>query len=119
MRIIVDESVDFHFVKLLRSLLFSVVSIAEDFSSMADENIISMSLSPPSLIITEDKDFGDLVFYKQFKVHAVILLRYDKAEKLFIEEKLTHLLINHPNHLDNSFIVITFNKIRIRKLSFK
>ncbi len=63
MRIIVDESVDFHFVRLLRLLLFSVMSIAEDF--------------------------GDLVFYKQLKVYAVILLRYDKAEKHFIEEKLT------------------------------
>ncbi len=67
MKIIVDVSVAFHFVRLVRSLSFSVMSIAKSFPSITDENIISLSLLPPSLIITDDKDFGDLVFTSNLK----------------------------------------------------
>ncbi len=117
MKIIVDESVDFYFVRQLRLRQFTVLSISEDFSSMSDENIVAMSLVPPALIITEDKDFGDLVFYKQLKVFAIVLLRYDKAERLIILERLLSLLLNYSKELPNSFSVITFNKTRTRKLS--
>lgn len=119
MTILIDESVHFGFVELLRTAFsFRIVSIAEDFSSMSDEKIISVSMTFPAIIITEDKDFGELVFYKQMKVYAVILLRYDKTERHLIEEKLIDLLIYHFSDLADAFTVITSNKIRIRKLNF-
>ncbi len=62
MNIIVDESIGYYFVCQLRNPDFQVVSISESFASLNDESIISLSLFPPSLIITEDKDFADLVF---------------------------------------------------------
>ena len=117
MKIIVDESVDFYFVTELRLRHFTIVFIVKEFASLADEDIVFMSLMPPA-IITEDKDFGELVFNKQLKVFAVILMRYDKPEQPVILQQLLALLINYSNDLSESFSVINFNKTRTRKLNF-
>lgn len=58
MRIIADESVNYRFVKTLRSMDVKIMSIAEDYTSMKDVDITSLSLNPPAIIITEDKDFA-------------------------------------------------------------
>ena len=118
MKIIIDESVDYYYVSELKSRYFTVVSIIKEFASLADEEIVSMSLTPPAIIITEDKDFGELVFNKQLKVFAVILMRYDKPERPVILQRLSALLLDYSQDLPDSFSVITFNKTRTRKLDF-
>ena len=116
MNIIVDESVDYYFVQQLRNNGFSVVSISERFASLSDEAIISLSLFPPSLIITEDKDFGELVFKNQVKIFGIVLMRYHKGELETVFQRLLALLQNHTRELMNSFSVINIKKTRIRKI---
>ena len=70
MNIIIDESVDHYFVRQLRLHNFTLISIIEKFASISDEDIIALSLFPPFIIITEDKDFDDLVFKRKLEVFA-------------------------------------------------
>lgn len=62
MKIIADESVNYFFVLELRQRGYQVLSVAENYPSIDDEDILSASLNPPAIVITEDKDFGELVF---------------------------------------------------------
>ena len=71
MKIIADESLNFEFVSFLRENGFEVFSIAEKHPSLSDENILEISLNPPSIIIAKDKDFGELIF-KEKKIFLLL-----------------------------------------------
>jgi predicted nuclease of predicted toxin-antitoxin system len=114
MKIIADESLNFEFVSFLRSNGFEILSIAEKYPSEHDENILAMSLMPPAIIITEDKDFGELIFKNKKEFSAVILLRYDVGEEKSILKSLLSLLRNHLQELHKSFVTISVNRTRIR-----
>lgn len=116
MKIIADESVNFFIVTALRNEGAEIISIAEDYTSMKDIAIASLSLKPPAIIITEDKDFGELVFKDKIHVTAVVLLRYDQIELPVICKRIISLMSGNLMDLENTFTVITFNKTRIRKL---
>ena len=116
MRIIADESVNYSLVKDIRNLGIEVLSIAEDYASLQDIDIASLSLDPPALILTEDKDFGELVYKNKVPVKAVILLRYKHPDLPAIRERLLLFLLKQASVLNKTFSVITFNKTRIRTL---
>ncbi len=73
-----------------------------------------MSLILLSIIITEDKDFGELVFKHKQDFFSVILLRYSVGEEKRTANSLLSLLKNHLNELPNSFVTISPYRTRIR-----
>ena len=60
--ILADENVDFRIISALRNLDFQVISIQEDYKSIPDSEVIKISKESNSIILTEDKDFGEWVF---------------------------------------------------------
>ncbi len=58
--IVADESV--RIVLQLRKTGISVYSISESQYSIKDEKVLSIAVEQNALLITEDKDFGELVF---------------------------------------------------------
>ena len=68
------------------------------------------------IILTEDKDFGEWVFSHHIKGISVILLRYQFKEQDEIIDSLVTYLKNNHNKLNDKFVTITTNKIRIRNL---
>ena len=73
MKIIADESVNYLFVTGLRQRGHEILSIAENFPSLEDEDILAISINPPTILIAEDKDFGELVFKYKKKFAAIIV----------------------------------------------
>ena len=70
-----------------------------------------------TILITEDKDFGDLVFAKNSPHSGVLLIRLDGFSP---PDKVARVLMAIAHHLDElpgSFTVIDKNKVRIRKRS--
>lgn len=113
---IADESVNKNLIIALREAGYKVLSIAEENAGMSDVNIVKQSLLPPRIIISEDKDFGELVYHHKVSVIGIIFLRYRPHEYEFIEERLFTFIAEHINHLHGKFVVITYNKTRIRSL---
>ena len=69
------------------------------YKGSADEEVLSISLKESSILITEDKDFGELV-YRLKKAHiGIILIRLSGLDP----------------EMKNSFSVISYNQTRIRK----
>lgn len=112
--IIADENIPVLIIEKLRLANIETFSVFDNLRGISDKEIIEFAQNPPKIILTEDKDFGDLVFaYNQKKV-SVILLRYHYLELEKIESILINFLRNH--HVEeHSFIVITTKNIRIRK----
>jgi predicted nuclease of predicted toxin-antitoxin system len=113
---IADESVNKNLIVALRKAGLSVFSIAEESAGISDEKIVIQSLIPPRIIISEDKDFGELVYHHKVTIIGVILLRYRPYEFDVIKERLLTFIEEHIRNLHGKFVVITFNKTRIRTL---
>lgn len=115
-KFLVDENVDFQIVLYLRGKGFDVVSIAEDSPSIGDIIILEKAAEQQRIIVTNDKDFGLLVFKEKVKCIGVILFRlYDQSFQCKINV-LDSLMQHHGNRLEGNFIVLTGDKVRIRRL---
>ncbi len=114
--ILADENVYGLIIKALREAGIEVFSVYENQRGLSDHEITQISLNPPRLILTEDKDFGDLVFAYDQKPSGVLLLRYTFSETEEITKVLIHLLQTRGKDLFGRFVTITVKKIRIRNL---
>jgi predicted nuclease of predicted toxin-antitoxin system len=94
--------------------LFSIISIKKLNREMSDLDILKLANEEHALIITMDKDFGELI-YKQFSFHhGILLLRLEDVvaeEKLFV---IQNIFLNSYSRIKNNFSVYQNGKLRIR-----
>jgi predicted nuclease of predicted toxin-antitoxin system len=64
-RFVADESVDKQIVDGLRAGGHSVLFIAESEPSVSDEIVLARSREQDAVLVTADKDFGELVFRRK------------------------------------------------------
>jgi predicted nuclease of predicted toxin-antitoxin system len=115
MKLVADESVDFGIIRELRRNNVEVYSISEEIASIKDKSVLEIANEKKRLLITEDKDFGELVFRLKLPHHGVILIRVLGLDRQIKIQRVVTLLLEHFNHLYNNFTVITNEKMKIRK----
>ena len=114
--IIVDENVDQWLVDKLKENTTDVISIREVHPGISDLEVIQIAKSHKGLIITEDKDFGELVFSYNLRGCSVMLLRYGKSDFAQIEKNVIKALQYYEKQPNHFFMTITSKKIRVRKI---
>jgi predicted nuclease of predicted toxin-antitoxin system len=72
---VADENFDFTIVKQLRESGFSVLAIAESFSSIPDPQVLQIAVDRNANLLTEDKDFGELVHRLRMPHCGILLIR--------------------------------------------
>lgn len=86
--LIADESVDFGVVEELSKAGFVVFSIMEQLPSVKDVEVLSIANKHDALLLTEDKDFGELVFRLRMSHEGILLIRVlpmlGKEKDLFV-----------------------------------
>jgi predicted nuclease of predicted toxin-antitoxin system len=112
--ILADENVHTGIVRALRSEGFLVLSIREESSGIADAQVLERAQALNAILLTEDSDFGELIFSHRIHALGVVYLRYSWRELEAIINALVHVLKTHD--LDGSYITISPTKIRERKL---
>ncbi len=93
---------------------FNVISIAKLNPEMADSNILKIADNENAILITMDKDFGELVFKSNSSHKGILLLRLEDA---VAEEKLAaiqNIFSSHEFQMKNNFCVYQNGKLRIR-----
>lgn len=115
-KFLVDESTGVKVVHALRIEGFDVQSVFESFPGISDTQIIQYAYNDGRIIITNDKDFGELIYRKQMPAVGVILLRLkDESSENKIKIVL-EVIDKYITRLKSNFIVATENNIRIRPL---
>jgi len=71
-----DESCDFGVVRALRENGHDVLAVCELAKRLEDPGVIDLSVREGCILITEDKDFGHVVFAHGHGTCGVILVRY-------------------------------------------
>jgi predicted nuclease of predicted toxin-antitoxin system len=75
MRFLVDECTGPVVAQWLRSQGHDVFSVYDDAQGADDESILRLACSEDRIVITCDKDFGELVFRDELPHEGVVLLR--------------------------------------------
>jgi predicted nuclease of predicted toxin-antitoxin system len=112
-QVVADESVDFRIVTALRNSGLQIYSIAEKQSSIRDEDVLNVAVSNDALLITEDKDFGELVFRLRLAHKGILLIRIEDKEQQI--ESIVQAIFKNINELKNRFSVLSKNKLRIKE----
>ena len=114
LKFIVDESSGGAVVEALRQLGHDVLSVAEEMKQASDEDILNIATKDQRILITNDKDFGELI-YRGWKSHSgVILLRLSDESPANRVRVLKAAIKKYVERLPGNFIVVTEKKIRIR-----
>jgi predicted nuclease of predicted toxin-antitoxin system len=116
MKYLADENVARRIVEWLRSRGEDVLYAAETGAGEIDAEWLREAEAHGRLILTSDKDFGDLIFRDGLNSHGVVLFR---LEKLTMDARLKRLeqtwsvVEANPR---GCFIVITPRRIHVRPL---
>ena len=113
MNIVADENVDHPIVEALREAGHSVSYVAEMESGISDERVLSSANEEKAILITADKDFGELYFRQHRLSTGVVLLRLSGLSGTKKSEIVCSTFKNHGKELRNSFAVVTPAGIRI------
>lgn len=116
MKFLADENIPLQVCESLRKDGFDIKHIATLDSGAEDRKIISLAEKESRIILTFDKDFGELVFRQKAKVTGIILLRFPPKSLNFILQKLISLLKMKELKIEGSFLVVEEERIRVRKL---
>ena len=115
MKFLADEGVDKPIVTMLRSAGFDIDYILELIPGADDETVLELAHSQQRILITQDKDFGELVFRLHQPHHGIVLIRLEGYTPLFKAEIVTQFIKEHEAEMLDRFTVIQPNAIRIRK----
>lgn len=116
MRLLADECCDAGLVQALRADGHDVVYALESFSGAEDDQVLAQAWTEERLLLTEDKDFGELVFRLQKSARGVILLRFDVVDRHQKVDRLRHILAQEGERLAGMFVVLEVDKVRLRPL---
>lgn len=115
MKFLADENIGLRVVKPLRNQGFDVQSIIEIQPGAVDTQVLSLANKGNRIIITTDKDFGELVYAQKLVHQGVILLRLRDESSENKLKILKNVLEKHREELEKSFTVATESKTRIIK----
>ena len=116
MRFFADQDVFAETVRFLRGLGHDVLTAYEAKMSDADDtDILLAAANDDRMLITRDRDFGNLVFVKELK-GGVLYLRLTPSTVDSIHTELNRVLTLYSEpELKSSFVVIEAGRHRIRR----
>jgi predicted nuclease of predicted toxin-antitoxin system len=115
MRFLLDENAEYRLALFLRAHDHDVTSIARDYTQgMSDRDILDIAYREQRIVITNDRDFGALVFRQRLPHAGVIFFRLGMTDALVKRSWLAYLIEHYPDELHH-FIVVTDRGIRVRR----
>ena len=112
MRFLVDESSGKALANLLKNAGYDVLFVRDILPATSDERILDFAESEKRVVITDDKDFGELVFRLNMPTSGVIFLRTLTTDP----EKIFEMIKGILDKAEGKFIVIREGRIRERYL---
>lgn len=115
MRFLLDQNVEAGIGVVLTDQGHDTSRMGRDYPpGLPDRDVLPIAHREQRILITYDKDFGDLIFQHQLPHAGVILLRlsWDATTQQVIEA-LERLLVTYQDQLDR-FLVVTRQDVRVR-----
>lgn len=117
MRILADENIARSIVTWLRTQGHDVLSASESRAQTPDVDLLIEAETQGYVILTEDKDFGDLVFRDRRNSHGVVMLRLEDLPASLRLARLQAVWAVIEAGMPGSFLVVTETKVRRRPMT--
>lgn len=115
MRFLADENFPFAALAGLRDLGYDVSSIAQSHAGATDEEVAAICDREGRVLLTFDKDFGDLVFRRGLSSgSSVLLLRVTPEPGLVVQ--VIHSVVETGILTAGVFCVAARDRVRVRRL---
>ena len=114
MNFLADEGVDFPVVQKLRSDGHAVLYVAEMDPGISDEEVLASANEKDALLLTADKDFGELVYRLRRVSAGVLLMRLAGLSPASKAQLVSSVVHDHGDKLFDTFTVVTPGMVRVR-----
>lgn len=115
MRFLVDECAGPKVAEWLREQGHEVFSVFKEAKGASDDEVLAKAFSESWILVTNDKDFGEMIFRERREHHGVIFLRLNDERSDSKIEILRHLLTRYSEKLADRFVTVTETKVRFAK----
>ena len=97
----------------LTGLGHNVLSARDGYSHASDETLLALAYRERRVLVTQDKDFGELVFLRRLPHPCIVrLVGLGVAETV---EAMRHLIERHSDEMHSgAIVVVTAARVRIR-----
>jgi predicted nuclease of predicted toxin-antitoxin system len=116
MRWLVDECVAAALVHELRAAGHDASYMADGGPGTIDASVLQLAHEEGRLLLTEDKDFGDLVFRARMPVPGVVLMRLTPQQGSIRWPRLAAAIAQFGEGLFGRYVVIEEKRFRSRPL---
>lgn len=113
MRFLVDECTGSKVATYLRDAGYEVFSVFDEARGISDNEVLTKATSENWILITNDKDFGEMIFREHRRHHGVVFMRLDDERATNKIKVLEQLLENYAEKLPEQFVTVTETKVRI------
>lgn len=113
MRFIVDENMGPSIARWLLAQGHEVFSVYDQAQGISDLDIIQKAHTEDYIILSCDKDFGELVFRNRFSHKGVVLFRLSDETIPSKIKVLEQILTEYAEVIQGKFTVVTETNIRI------
>src|SRR5215831_11519256 len=116
MRFLADENLHAGLVAWLRSHGHDVLYVAESMAAESDEVLLARARDDGRIVVTDDKDFGDLVVHRRLSTAGVLLLRLSAPSLASRIARLATRWAEIERCLPGHLVVVSDRKVRVRPL---
>ena len=110
-----DESCAAPVIRALRTAGHEVVAISEISKGIPDEQVIERAFSTGSVLITEDGDFGELVYARGQPSTGVIFVKFPTGVRSAKPSAVVEAVAKLGERLRNGFAVVEPGRVRLAK----
>jgi predicted nuclease of predicted toxin-antitoxin system len=115
MRLCANENIPGDAVQRLRADGHEVWWVRESTPGIGDLEVLERAVAEQRLLVTFDKDFGELVFRHKLAAVGLILFRIGQPSAAVVAEKMSRALASREDWAGH-FSVIDDQTIRMRRL---
>ena len=114
MKLLLNENLGRSAAEALRCLGHDVIWIGDDFAGIQDQAVLAKAKREGRVLVTKDKDFGELAFKNGETHDGIILLRLDDEGAANTIHVLEGVLARIANRKPPFFVVASDSEFRIR-----
>ena len=113
MDFLADESCAGPVIRALREAGHDLIAIAEVAKGATDEQVLELAVKQKRVLITEDRDFGELVYARGRSSAGVILVRFHSRARGAKAATVVESVARLGSRLRDAFTVVEPGRVRI------
>ncbi|MFZ0658445.1 MAG: DUF5615 family PIN-like protein [Candidatus Binataceae bacterium] len=115
MEFVADESCAGPVIRALRTAGHDVIAIAEISKGISDEREMERAFGEGRVLITEDSDFGELVYARGRSSVGVVYVKFDNRARRAKPAAVVEAVEKLRERMRNGFAVVEPGRVRLAK----